>query len=183
MPSYSRNKPVPALLLGVSAALLGTVGHAADDTRFTLTAYSNVVGGREILHGDYQTGLARINAQASSEPDAELVSLNRCVALTMTAQWPAAQVACNAAVHEAERARTSEPVTASVQDRHLHDETIAIAYSNRAVLEWLTKDLKGAAQDLERAKALSPGGAMVAQNVAALGTHSNMAVVRSAEER
>ena len=92
MPSFSRNKPALALLLSVPAALLGAAGHAAGDTRFTLTAYSNVAGGHEILRGDYQAGLTKLAHVTSSEPDAAFVSLNRCVALTMTAQWPAAQL-------------------------------------------------------------------------------------------
>jgi hypothetical protein len=181
MSSFSRNsrKPTQALLLGISAALLGAVGHAAGDTHFTLTAYSNAAGGQEILSGDYKIALSKIDTQMHSVPDAS--SSNRCVALTMTAQWPAARVACDAAVRDAERAKVAL-ASSALQQRHLQNEAIAIAYSNRAVLKWLTSDSKAAALDLQHAKALVPDSDIVAQNVAALGTRSSVAQVRSAEQ-
>jgi hypothetical protein len=180
MSSFSRNsrKPTQALLLGITAALLGAVGHAADDTHFTLTAYSNAVGGQEILSGDYKVALGKIDTQTHSGPGVS--SVNRCVALTMTAQWPAARTACDAAVRDAERTKMTI-ATSALPQRHVQDEAIAIAYSNRAVLKWLTSDSKSAALDLEHAKALVPESNIVAQNVAALGTRSTVAQVRSAE--
>jgi hypothetical protein len=182
MLSYSRNKPAQALLLGVSAALLGAASHAATDThfdtRFTMTAYSNAVGGQEILSGDYKAALTKLSARAE---DAAVV-MNRCVALTMTAQWPAAQQACNTAVHYAELAKANAQ-SGALQDRHSQDEGLAIAYSNRAVLKWLTADPKAAEDDLRQAHTLLPGLDVLVQNITALGAHSTIAVVRSAEQR
>lgn len=182
MPSYSRNIPV-ALVLGLSAALLGTASHAAGDTRFTLTAYTNAVGGHEILSGDYKAALAKLDAKgATREADEASVSLNRCVALTMAAQWSGADTACNMAVHYAQLAKTTHP-EAGIQERRQQDETIALAYSDRAVLKWLTGDTQAAKQDLQHANTLAHADNQVAQNVNALSARSTVAEVRSAEQR
>lgn len=180
---FSRNTSAHALILGLSATLLGTVSHAAGDARFTMTAYTNVVGGQEILSGDYKAALSKLDSKGLPRQfDAASVSLNRCVALTMAAQWEGAQSACNMAVHYAQLAKTTHP-EGGVQERRLQDETIALAYSDRAVLKWLTGDSKAAAQDLAHAKTLSHDGDLVAQNVNALGARTNLAEVRSAEQR
>jgi len=184
MPSFSRNSRAHALIIGFSAALLGTVSHA-EDTRLQMTAYSNVVGGQEILSGDYKAALTKLDGRSSAyDSDAASIALNRCVALTMAAQWGAAEAACNVAVHYAQIAKTTH-LNAGVQETRLQDETIAIAYSDRAVLKWLTGDTAAATQDLEHAKKLAHGdnNDLVAQNVTALSAHSTLAEVRSAEQR
>lgn len=182
MPSFSRNTRAHALIIGFSAALLGTVSHAGDN-HFQMTAYSNVVGGQEILSGDYKAALTKLDAKHSvRESDAASIALNRCVALTMAAQWGGAEAACDVAVHYAQLAQTTHQGP-SVQERMTQDETIAIAYSDRAVLKWLTGDNAAATQDLERARKLAHGDGLVSQNVTALSAHSTLAEVRSAEQR
>jgi hypothetical protein len=47
-------------------------------------------------------------------------------------------------------------------------EFLAIAYSNRAVLHWLSKDAVAAARDLAEAAALTPKADFVARNITAL---------------
>lgn len=182
MPSFSRNKPAQALIIGISAALLGTVSHAAGDSRFTMTAYTNVLGGEEIVSGDYKAALAKLDSKSVVHQSDASVALNRCVALTMTAQWAPAQAACNTAVHYALLARTTHS-EGGVQVRQEQDDTIALAYSDRAVLKWLTGDAKAATQDLQRAQTLSHDAALVTQNVNALSARSTLAEVRSAEQR
>lgn len=181
MSSYRRNTAAKTLLLGVSAALLASAGHAASDTHFTMTAFSNVAGGQEILSGDYKAALTKLSAKSNAGDDASVL-LNRCVALTMTAQWPEAQAACNQAVHFAELVKASQ-MSGGLQERHFGDEGLAIAYTDRAVLKWLTADKKAAEEDLQRAKALLPTLDTVARNVTAFGARSTVAEVRSAEQR
>lgn len=180
MPSFSRNirKPAQAILLGVSATLIGAVSQAGD-THFTMTAFANVTGGEEILSGDYPGALAKLSQLTHAGVlDASAVSLNRCAALTMSQQWEAARQACDRAVKDAEYERIALPAWA-LQQRQLQDERIAIAYSNRAVLKWLTSDSKAAAADLQRARSLLPQSDIVATNVAALGARSTVAQVKS----
>jgi hypothetical protein len=182
MSSYSHNsRRTQTLVLGISATLLGALGHAAGAAPFTLAAYSDALGGREILGGDYKAALRKIDAQTHLSPvDVAPVTANRCVALTLTAQWPAAQAACDAAVEAAEAGRTPRR---TMEEHVLQNEAIAIAYTNRSVLKWLTADAKAAAQDLEHARSLHAELDVVSRNVTALGAHSTVTQVRSAEQR
>jgi hypothetical protein len=174
-PSRNIFKPAQALLLGISATLLGAVSHAADDTRFKLTAYTDAVGGREILSGDYQLALTRIAQTHVSDLTKSAVELNRCVALTMTQQWEEARHACDNAVADAEHRRVVP--TGALEERRLQEDSMAIAYSNRAVLDWLVADAEAAKSDLARAKALSPDSDIVASNTMAFGAHTVVAQV------
>jgi len=55
---------------------------------------------------------------------------------------------------------------------------LALAYSNRAVMFWLSNDDVAAGKDLARAQALSPRAEFVARNVAALKIHGAVALAR-----
>lgn len=172
-----------ALLLGISATLACAVGHAAADTHFVLAAYGTVAGGHDILHGNYHAALTALSARRYTDTaDAAAVSLNRCAALTMAAQWPAARSACNKAVHYAHLVKLTH-VEESLTGLHRQDEGIALAHSDRAVLESLTAQGKAAAQDMKQAWAFLPGSGLVAQNLTALSLHSAQVLVRSAEQR
>ncbi len=64
-----------------------------------------------------------------------------------------------------------------------HDEYLAIALSNRAVLHWLSSESDAAASDLKRAGQLSPKAAFVTRNIAALEySHTAVAQVAVAPE-
>lgn len=177
-------KPAQSVLLGIPAALLCVAAHAADgDKRFVLAAYSNAPGGQEILSGHYQAALNVLDTKSSDGSfDAAYLSLNRCAALTMAAQWPAAQTACDMAVRYAHLSKLTHGGE-GLQALHVQDEVIALAYTDRAVLESLTDHARAATQDLVHAKALLPYSDLVAQNVTALDKRSTLAKVTSAEQR
>ncbi|TLY62951.1 MAG: hypothetical protein E6K52_04750 [Gammaproteobacteria bacterium] len=181
MGSYSRNsrEPSRALRLGLAAVLLsGPVAYAAEQPHaFVLTAFSNGVAGGTILAGDYQSAIKQLAGHVS-EPllEASTANTNRCVAYSMTKQWEAARLACDAAVREARDERANLPGWMEWA-RKRHDDYVAVAYANRAVMHWFAKDASAAQLDLAKAEALSPKADFVARNLEALRARNALAQV------
>jgi hypothetical protein len=181
MSSYSRNSRTPAraLHLAFAAALLvGSAAHAAEQEpprTFELTAFSNTTGGAALSSGDYNTALDQLAAHAHSL-DADSLSTNRCVAYAVTRRMEAARAACDAAVHDAEQQIASLPVSMSWARAEYRDY-LALAYTNRAVLKWISSDTAAAQADLKRAAAVAPKAEFVARNLTALQSHSAVAQV------
>jgi hypothetical protein len=178
MSSYSRNsrKPTQALQLALAAALLvGSAAHAADEPRtFELTAFSNGTAGEAIVSGNYNTALSELTH--SHALDSDTASTNRCVAYVVTRQMEAARAACDAAVREAQQAITSMPVSMSWA-RSEYLDYLGVAYSNRAVFDWVANDTAAAQSDLKKAAKVAPKAAFVARNLTALQSHSTVAQV------
>ena len=179
MSSYSRNsrKPAQALQLALAATLLvGSAAHAADEPRtFELTAFSNGTGGAALVSGDYNSAVRSLSTHTHSL-DADAVTTNRCVAYTVTRQLEAAHVACDTAVRDAQQAISSLPVSMTWA-RSDYRDYLALAYSNRAVLNWISNDTVSAQADLKKAAAAAPNAAFVARNLTALQSHSTVAQV------
>jgi tetratricopeptide (TPR) repeat protein len=188
MPSYSRNsrKPSQALRLGLAAALLiGSAVHAADQPHtFVLTAYSNGAGGASLVNGNYDVAIKALGQHSTAfSLDTSTVSTNRCVAYSVTKQWDAARKACDAAITDAQEDKANLPTWMSWA-RKRHNDYVALAYSNRAVLHWLSDDSAAAERDLAKAQALAPKADFVARNLDALHTSRNaMAQVAVAPQR
>ena len=176
MRTYSRNsrKPLQALTLAVTAALLpGLSVHAAESSaKFVLTAYINGAGGKSLVSGDYDAAVAAVkNISYMQHTDASTLETNRCVAYTMAGQLDSARSQCNAAITSARQDLSS----ATVWERQTLEDCLAIAYSNRAVLNWVSNDAVSAARDLAEAVSLSPHAEFVAHNISALRSpHENM---------
>ena len=173
MPSYSRNsrKPLRALHLAIAvhgaALLTGSVVHAADETsKFVMTAYTNGAGGKSLVLGDFPAAVSQVQ-RGRSTSDVATLDTNKCVAYTMTAQLEAAQSLCDAAVASAKR-DLNTATSSMLWERPQLSEYLAVAYSNRAVLHWLSSDAVAAARDLADAVALSPQAEFVARNIIAL---------------
>jgi hypothetical protein len=179
MSSYSRNsrKPAQALQLALAATLLvGSAAHAADEPRtFQLTAFSNGAAGESLASGDYNTAVRELKVHTNSlDPDS--ATTNRCVAYTVTRQMEAARSACDTAVRDAQQAISSLPVSMTWA-RSDYRDYLALAYSNRAVLNWIANDASAAQSDLRKAAAAAPKAPFVARNLTALQSHSTVAQV------
>jgi tetratricopeptide (TPR) repeat protein len=175
MSSYSRNsrKPSQALHLALAAALLaGSAAHAADQPHsFVLTAFSNGAAGQSLVTGDYDTAVKQLGSDSHALTlDTDSLSTNRCVAYAVTKQLQAAHVACDRAVREAQEEIANLPVSMSWARRQYKDY-VALAYSNRAVLNWLSNDAAAAQADLKKAERLAPKADFVAHNLSALQNH------------
>jgi hypothetical protein len=175
MPSYSRNSrfAVQVLRLAIASAaqggalLAGSVAHAADQpNKFVMTAYTNGAGGESLVSGDYQSGLTQALRGVAGD---DTTVTNKCVAYTMTAQLTAAQSLCDEAVKSAQRDLWHLSASgASLWEQRTLQESLAIAYSNRAVLHWLANDSPAAERDLADAVAIMPKADYVARNLSAL---------------
>lgn len=149
----------------VAASLLFTAtASAATAKRFVLAAFQDAPGGEAIVAGDYQGGLAAIAARGSGRHKAA-TAINLCVAHAALRQWAEARTACDEAVEAAklERRFSSELSSHSAASR-----TLAMAYSNRAVMHFLSRNALGATEDLARAAALAPRADFVERNLAKL---------------
>jgi len=157
-------------VLGAAAALLlGSAVQAAEEPHtFVLTAYSNARGGMSLLGGDYGAALRALADRSSSAlSSAAVIDNNRCVALAVTRQWDAARAACDAAVRDAQHERNTLP-TYMIWAREDEATYVAVALSNRAVLNWMSADPAAAASDLKKAESLSPHASFVTRNLSAL---------------
>jgi hypothetical protein len=62
------------------------------------------------------------------------------------------------------------------------DDYLAVAYANRAVVNWLSNDEAAARADLARAQQLSPGADFIALNLVALEAHAEVAQAKARGE-
>jgi hypothetical protein len=148
--------------------------------RFVFTAYSDATGGTEVVAGRYRAALEELESRARvTDLDPSATNTNRCVAYSMTLRWQQARAACDAAVRGAEEMRSAQ-AGAWTWLPASNTDSLAVAYANRAVVNWLSHDDAAARQDLARAQQLSPRAAFVAQNLAALKMHAEMAQARAA---
>jgi hypothetical protein len=168
----SSNSHKPYRILGLAATvslLLGQAAQAAEPAHnFVLTAYSNGMGGTELVSGNYGAAAETLHSPAMiSALDASTTSNNRCVAFAMTKQWDSARRACDQAVRDAQQEKAMLP-SYMYWARKFKNDYLAVALSNRAVLHWISSDAQAAAIDLKRAEALSPKADFVTRNRAAL---------------
>jgi len=166
-------------LLVASSLLVATGAQAAETahTPLVLTAYSNGVGGPDLVQGKYDVALAQIQRfkpqlmMASSAKDTNL-----CVAYAATKQLAEAKTACNAALKSAKYDKLSSSRFSSGGSRE--NAYIAIAYTNRAVVHMLSRDQASATADLDHAKALAPDADFVARNLAAVSGARNSTIAQ-----
>jgi hypothetical protein len=149
--------------------------------QFMVEVYSNSRGSQELLSGHYDAALAQIETSHGLDEASRFeAATNLCVAQMMVGRFDSARTACDAAVKSARSAAITTP-TWGPPAGGAHQEDVAVAYANRAVLHWLTDDAQSAANDLAQAKRLSPKADFVTRNVAALQSpHSGVAQVQPA---
>jgi hypothetical protein len=156
-------------LTAVALATLSLAGAAqATETHqpFVLTAYSNGAGGSHLLAGKYELALTEIQRSKNNMITASTYATNLCVAQTGLRHWNEAKIACDAAIKDAER-RKPRGFVSPLSDAVDHNTYIAIAYSNRAVVNWLSKEAVHAAEDLAKAHKMAPQADFVARNITA----------------
>jgi tetratricopeptide (TPR) repeat protein len=160
----------PIGLLTCALLWIATTANAAQQgaDQFMVTVYSDSRGSQELLSGHYDAALARIEAsQGLDEANRFEAATNLCVAQMMAGRFGSARTACDAAVKTARSAAIATP-TWGPPAGGAYQADVAIAYSNRAVLHWLTDDTQSAASDLAQAKRFAPKADFVAHNLTAL---------------
>jgi len=151
----------------------------ADGTapKAVLSGYTDGVAGASLMAGDYRAVIDQLGAHGLSYASDELsASTNLCVAYIMTRQWTAAHAVCDEAI----RIARLEPHDSLLFAWKMHDFNVALAYSNRAVLDWLEARRERTASDLAHAQALSPDAQFVTQNTVALATADSASTATAA---
>jgi hypothetical protein len=172
---HRKSAPQVALLLASVAASLSAVTQAQPDSPFLLTAYADAVGGERLIAGQYDTALVQIRNATQTDVNAEGVNkTNACVALAVLKQLDQARQACDEAVTAANRDKLHSSGVVS-KSRLDENESVAIAYTNRAVVHSLANEAVSSAEDLAEAHSLAPTSEFVARNIAAFRTSRNVA--------
>lgn len=130
--------------------------------RLVLATYEDFTGGRALMAGRSERAIEKINAAWSKRPSAEALT-NLCVAHTVLRQWPEARDNCDAAVATATASRAKLMYRPGVSRTQL-DTAASLAYSNRAVMHWLSHDTLAAQDDLASARSISPRAYYVMRN-------------------
>jgi hypothetical protein len=153
----------------LGSMMLGTGARAsAPAHKLVLAAYQDGLDGSNLLAGRYDAVIGRLGAHGVPfDGDHVSASTNLCVAYVMTRRYRAAHAACDEALRAAEL-DVPEPTMFA---RRLHNEELAIAYSNRAVLRAIAGEPASAADDMAKARALSRSD-FVSQNRTAVGARS-----------
>jgi hypothetical protein len=93
----------------------------------------------DIVDGDYSAAQPALERQTSSATlDLGGLETNRCVVYTVQRHLTAARSACDEALKDAQR----EDLTSILptHSRRQDDTSLAVVYSNRAVVRWLSAD-------------------------------------------
>jgi hypothetical protein len=163
--------------VGVAAMACVCVASTAETGQgYVLTAYSDAVGGNQLLAGQYSAALIRIRTSGSGTTSTEVVkTTNACVAYIMLRRLREAGTSCDAAVSAAtmDRSHAKGVVTRS---RIQEDSAVAIAFSNRAIARALSKEAVSSAEDLVEAHYLAPQSDYVVRNIAAFKQSSGNSI-------
>jgi hypothetical protein len=128
-----------------------------------LASYTDARGGQALVRGRTEQALEQIYAKKSA-PSSAAELTNLCVAKTVLRQWSQAGDACDAAVARALDERDSKSTRLSAA-RKMADKGVGAAYSNRAVMHWMSGDEVAAHNDLLKAQDLSPDASYVMRNL------------------
>ena len=142
-----------------------------------LASYTDALGGRALVKGRTQRALEQLSA-VKSRPYSILELNNQCVAHTVLRQWSEASDACDAAVAGALGKRKG-PRKAFGGPGYTSGKTLATAYSNRAVMYWLSNDAVAAHNDLAKARKLAPRAGHVLRNLNVVAPASSLALAQA----
>jgi hypothetical protein len=153
--------------LFVTALCVSAATQAEPGKGYILTAYSDAVGGEQLLSGQYSAALVRLRSAKDDTVSSKAVKkTNVCVAYAMMHKLKEARVACDAAVVAATADRSHSQGLVS-RSRIQEDSAVAIAYSNRAIVHSLFNETVGSAEDLAEAHYLAPQTDYIVRNIAA----------------
>jgi hypothetical protein len=135
---------------------------ASASNALVLASFNDATGGGALIAGRPQSAIEQIGSSRKSSVTAEVLT-NLCVAHTVARDWSQAPDACDAAVAAAldERSRNRDwPGTRFQRAK----QALAVAYSNRAVMHWLSDDMAASGKDLALARTISPKARFVVKN-------------------
>ncbi len=127
-----------------------------------LASFVDSPGGAALMAGQSARAIEQIGASRKSNLTSNALT-NLCVAHTVARDWSQAPDACDAAVAAALDAHKRSAIWPRT---HLEraNKAVAVAYSNRAVMHWLSSNSVGSGTDLARARAIAPKANFVMRN-------------------
>jgi hypothetical protein len=146
MRRFTRSVGPAALGFAVLGAmtLSASARAAAPPHRLVLSGYADGVQGENLMKGRYAAVIRELaDHGVRFKSDEVAASTNLCVAYIMTRHLSEARTACDEALRDAKL----DVVGFTMYSRMAHDEEVAIAYSNRAVLELVQGQPTSAAND------------------------------------
>jgi hypothetical protein len=154
-------------VFATTSLCVAALTQAQQKSPFILTAYSDAIGGERIGAGQYDAALVQIRSSRKTAASAEVVSkTNACVAYAVLRKLDEARAACDEAVIAATRGKTHASGIVS-KSRTDEDESVAITYTNRAVVHSMSHEAVSSAEDLAEAHTLAPTSEFVLRNIAA----------------
>jgi hypothetical protein len=124
-----------------------------------LASFLDAPGGKALVDGRIELATRQIGQRVDSTRE----QTNLCVLQTLQRNWADARSACDAAVTSAARNRSLVKRWEPSKARQA-DEAATVAYSNRAVMNWLSGDSGAAYVDLANARSISPKAELVSRN-------------------
>lgn len=144
--------------VGASAVEANTFDNAYKLKGLKLAVIKDAIGTDDILAGEYSSGLNKITDLNNSPLDAYDTAMGACVANIKLNELSVANQACSKAID----------AISAIKGRGRHGEYLkSIAYSNRAIVRYLSEDSNGALDDLTSALLVSDND-VVKGNVLAL---------------
>lgn len=133
--------------------ILSTAAHAeAPPHQLVLSGYADGVQGENLMTRRYAVVIQQLAGHGAHFQDDEVsASTNLCVAYIMTRHLSEAQAACDEALRDAKLDLSGS----TMFSRMAHNEEVAIAYANRAVLRLVEGHEASAAEDIASARALA----------------------------
>jgi hypothetical protein len=140
--------------------------------KMVLTAYTNGAGGESVIAGKYDAALTEIKRDHSASSEAYTAkTTNQCVAYAAMKQLQQAMSACDEALRSAKYERMSAIRFSSGSG--IQNSYVAIAYTNRAVVQMMARNPEAAKSDMARAKSLAPDATFVSENLLAMQTSAS----------
>jgi hypothetical protein len=131
-----KNLRYQPLLAAVAITMLASSAHAAvEPGKLTLAGFTDAAEGTELIAGNYAAVIEKLAPHSIAFNNDEVAaSTNLCVAYVATGRLDEAHDACDEAV---KIARLDQPGT-TLRERMAHEDVVAVAYANRAVLSKLS---------------------------------------------
>lgn len=148
--------------------------------RLVMASFEDIAGGKALVKGRTERAIEQIHAKGAVQKSPQSLT-NLCVAHTVLRQMTDARDACDAAVTLATANRTKYRYRTGVSRTQL-DTAASVAYSNRAVMHWLSRDALAAQNDLASARAISPLASYVTRNVRLTESEPSLARVLASVE-
>ncbi|TQV77265.1 hypothetical protein FLL45_04790 [Aliikangiella marina] len=140
----AKSKLILKLLSACIVASLFNISNAAASTKgFQVAVVEHTTGAKEIIEGQYETGLKKLSKRDTPAKSSFNRSLTRCAANIMLNDYQSADGACTVAIEKYKN-------RSSLNYKYFK----SIAYSNRGVARYLKGDMTAASDDLKMAASL-----------------------------